>query len=84
MQHAFEVAGQTYVARIFPDSNVISVFQESNSRFIATYEWGDLAQTGNRPAGHWRSIHSAARLTLLDQLEPRVVAIANKQSTRPE
>ena len=74
MNYEFIVDGESYTATTTSNSILIHIYQSKQQRVVAAFQPESASLFSHRASGAWSAIHPDTCLTLLEKIQPKVLA----------
>lgn len=79
MSYEFIIDGEIYTATSTSGSMIIYIYQSKKKRVVAAFQPESTSLFSHRASGAWSAIHPDTCLTLLEKIQPKILAACKQQ-----
>lgn len=79
MSYEFIIDGETYTGNTTPNSALMQIYQPKQKRMVAAFSPESASLFSHRATGAWSAIHPETCLTLLEKIQPQVLAACKQR-----
>lgn len=78
MSYEFIVDGETYTANTTPGSVLVRIYEPKHQRVVAAFSPESASFFSHRATGAWSAIHPDTCLSLLEKIQPKIIAVCQQ------
>lgn len=79
MSYTFVVDGEVFTGKTVSDAGLVNIYQPTERRVVAAFSPETSSLFSDRATGAWSAIHPDTCLSLLEKIQPQVVAACKQR-----